>query len=37
LRRWRLSFLWREGLTGYDDGSQFIISYHLFRRAHTPV
>jgi cyclopropane-fatty-acyl-phospholipid synthase len=36
LRRWRLFFLACEGLWGYDDGSQFIVSHYLFRRARTP-
>jgi cyclopropane-fatty-acyl-phospholipid synthase len=33
LRRWRLFFLSCEGLWGYDDGNQFIVSHYLFRRA----
>jgi len=36
LRRWRLFFLSCEGLWGYDDGNQFIVSHYLFRRARTP-
>ena len=37
LRRWRLFFLSCEGLWGYDDGNQFIVSHYLFRRAGTPA
>lgn len=32
-RRWRLFFLSCEGLWGYDDGNQFIVSHYLFRGA----
>lgn len=37
LRRWRLLFLSCEGLWGYDDGDQFIVSHYLFRRAGLPA
>ncbi len=37
LRRWRLFFLSCEGLWGYDDGDQFIVSHYLFRRAGAPA
>jgi cyclopropane-fatty-acyl-phospholipid synthase len=37
LRRWRLFFLSCEGLWGYDEGNQFIVSHYLFRRAGAPA
>ena len=36
VRRWRLFFLSCEGLWGYDDGNQFIVSHYLFRPALAP-
>jgi cyclopropane-fatty-acyl-phospholipid synthase len=36
-RRWRLFFLSCEGLWGFDDGNQFIVSHYLFRRSGAPA
>jgi cyclopropane-fatty-acyl-phospholipid synthase len=36
-RRWRLFFLSCEGLWGFDDGNQFIVSHYLFRTAGPPA